>query len=94
MGMAGNLVRWDDIMDALRTLDREADGFGKPLPHYKRVLARKDASLPGANLAMAARSIDNSRYPMSGSAKEYEGLARDCVRLAGQAGGRYSRSMN
>jgi hypothetical protein len=38
----GNLVRWDDIMDALRTLDREG---GKPLPHYKRVLAQKDASL-------------------------------------------------
>ena len=38
----GGLVRWDDIMDALRTLDREG---GKPLPHYKRVLAQKDAGL-------------------------------------------------
>jgi len=44
---AGRLVRWDDIMDALRTLDREGDGYGKPLPHYKRVLAKKDAGLLG-----------------------------------------------
>jgi hypothetical protein len=44
--MTGRLVRWDDIMDALRTLDREAGQYGKPLPHYKRVLARKDAGLP------------------------------------------------
>ena len=42
---SGNVVRWDDIMDALRTLDND---YGKPLPHYKRVLARKDAGLPGA----------------------------------------------
>jgi len=38
---SGNVVRWDDIMDALRTLDE----IGKPLPHYKRVLAKKDAGL-------------------------------------------------
>ena len=44
---SGRVVRWDDIMDALRTLDREADGYGKPLPHYKRVLARKRAGLLG-----------------------------------------------
>ena len=44
---SGHVVRWDDIMEALRTLDREADGFGKPLPHYKRVLARKRAGLAG-----------------------------------------------
>jgi hypothetical protein len=34
-------------MDALRTLDREANGYGKPLPHYKRVLAKKDSGLLG-----------------------------------------------
>jgi len=39
----GNVVRWDDIMDALRTLDR----YGKPLPHYKRVLAKKGAGPHG-----------------------------------------------
>jgi len=38
---SGNAVRWDDIMDALRTLDREAGGYNRPLPHYKRVLAKK-----------------------------------------------------
>jgi hypothetical protein len=49
MSMSGNVVRWDDIMDALRTLDRETTGAGKPLPHYKRVLARKNAGLLGGN---------------------------------------------
>jgi hypothetical protein len=44
---SGNVVRWDDIMDALRILDREADRYGKPLPHYKRVLAKKRGSLLG-----------------------------------------------
>ena len=39
---SGHAVRWDDIMDALRTLDKEADSLGR-LPHYKRVLAKKDA---------------------------------------------------
>jgi hypothetical protein len=42
---SGKVVRWDDIMDALRTLDKEAENHRKPLPHYKRVLARKDAGL-------------------------------------------------
>jgi len=37
---AGRVVQWDDIMDALRTLDREADRHGR-LPHYKRVLASR-----------------------------------------------------
>ena len=41
---SGCVVHWDDIMDALRTLDRKADGCGKPLPHYKRVLAKRRAS--------------------------------------------------
>ena len=49
ISMSGNVVRWDDIMDALRTLDREAAGAGKPRPHYKRVLARKNAGLLGGN---------------------------------------------
>jgi hypothetical protein len=31
-------------MDALRTLDEQGD---KPLPHYKRVLEKKDAGLLG-----------------------------------------------
>jgi hypothetical protein len=42
-----SVVRWDDIMDALRTLDKETENCAKPLPHYKRVLARKDAGLLG-----------------------------------------------
>jgi hypothetical protein len=42
---SGSVVRWDDIMHALRILDKD---HGKPLPHYKRVLARKDVGLLGA----------------------------------------------
>ena len=42
-----SVVRWDDIMDALCTLDKETENYAKPLPHYKRVLARKDAGLLG-----------------------------------------------
>jgi hypothetical protein len=42
---SGNAVRWDDIMDALRTLDKD---YGKPLPHYKRVLAERGTALFGA----------------------------------------------
>ena len=42
---SANVVRWDDIMDALRTLDKEPENYGNPLPNYKRVLARKDAGL-------------------------------------------------
>ena len=42
-----SVVRWDDIMDALRTLDKATENYAKPLPHYKRVLARKDAGLLG-----------------------------------------------
>jgi len=52
---SGRVVRWDDIMDALRTLDREADRYGRPLPHYKRVLAGKRAGL----LGMKPRSRDS-----------------------------------
>jgi hypothetical protein len=39
LGTLGNVIRWDDIMDALRTLDKDG---GKPLPHYKRVLVQKE----------------------------------------------------
>jgi hypothetical protein len=42
LGSSGSVVSWDEIMDALRTLDKD---YGKPLPHYKRVLAKKGASL-------------------------------------------------
>jgi hypothetical protein len=36
-------VEFDDIMDALRLLDRQVAQFGKPVPHYRRVLARRHA---------------------------------------------------
>jgi hypothetical protein len=36
---SGRAVEFDDVMDALRVLDRQAGG--KPPPHYRRVLARR-----------------------------------------------------
>lgn len=37
-------VTFDDVMDALRALDGQAADYGKPAPHYRRVLA---ARVPG-----------------------------------------------
>lgn len=53
---SGNVVRWDDIMDALRMLDKE--DFGKPLPHYKRVLAEAGRGLLGARLSRRRNGND------------------------------------
>jgi hypothetical protein len=58
---SGSIVRWDDIMDALRTLDREADRYGKPLPHYKRVLAKKSAGLLRLSRPLLRRSRDQGQ---------------------------------
>jgi hypothetical protein len=41
---SGPLVRFDDVMDALRTLDRQANEQHTPQPHYRRVIGRR---LPG-----------------------------------------------
>jgi hypothetical protein len=40
-------VQFDDIMEALRVLDRRAAERGKPLPHYRRVLERRNSAAPG-----------------------------------------------
>jgi hypothetical protein len=37
---AGRPVLFDDVMEALRTLDRQAAGY-RPLPRYRRVLANR-----------------------------------------------------
>jgi hypothetical protein len=58
---SGRVVRWDEIMDALRILDAEADRYGKPLPHYKRVLASK--SVPPAGLR--SRKRDDESRPLN-----------------------------
>jgi hypothetical protein len=52
---SGRIVRWDDVMDALRVLDRTAQDFGRPPPRYKRILARKRGRLfAGARRSAAA----------------------------------------
>lgn len=57
-----SLVRFDDIMDALRALDKE--GYGKPLPHYKRVLAAKGIGLHGAR-ALRWRNRNDQDTPLN-----------------------------
>jgi hypothetical protein len=41
----GRAIAFDDIMDALGILDREA--AGGPMPHYRRVLARRAPGVSG-----------------------------------------------
>ena len=58
---SGAVVLWDDVIDALRILDREVEKYGKPLPHYKRVLAKKDAGLLGAGRLRLRKRDDQGR---------------------------------
>jgi hypothetical protein len=44
---AGHAIRFDDIMDALRVLDREARDYPRSPPHYRRVLANRVAGVFG-----------------------------------------------
>jgi hypothetical protein len=46
---------FDDIMDALRLLDRQAAQFCKRMPHYRRVLERR-----GTSLRRNSRPLDGS----------------------------------
>jgi hypothetical protein len=57
---SGPVVRWDDIMDALRLLDREAEKYEKPVPHYKKVLARRSAGF-GRSLLRSRNRNDQDR---------------------------------
>ena len=59
---SGNLVAWDDIMDALRALDKE--DICKPLPHYKRVLAQKGIGLLGATM-LRRRNRNDQGAPLN-----------------------------
>lgn len=58
----GSLVAWDDIMDALRALDKEE--ICKPLPHYKRVLAQKGIGLLGATM-LRRRNRNDQGAPLN-----------------------------
>jgi hypothetical protein len=61
---SGRAVCWDEIMDALRILDGEAVKYGKPLPHYKRVLASKSAGLLRP-AALRSRKRDDEGRPLN-----------------------------
>ena len=60
---SGNLVPWDDIMDALRALDQEGN-YSKSLPHYKRVLAQKGIGLLGAR-TLRRRNCNDQGAPFN-----------------------------
>jgi hypothetical protein len=61
---SGSAARWDEIMDALRILDGEAEKYGKPLPHYKRVLARKRAGVLGS-AGLRSRNRNDQDRPLN-----------------------------
>jgi hypothetical protein len=43
----GHTIKFDEIMEALRTLDREAGAGDRRQPHYRRVLANRIPGLFG-----------------------------------------------
>jgi hypothetical protein len=43
----GGAIQFDEVMDALRVLGREAGDGPKPPPHYRRVLANRVAGVFG-----------------------------------------------
>jgi hypothetical protein len=58
----GRTVLFDDIMDALRVLDRPA-GDHKPRPHYRRVLERR---IPGVfGRGSRKRAADDEGPPLN-----------------------------
>ena len=59
----GSLVAWDDIMDALRALDKE--DICKPLPHYKRVLAQKERGLLLGATMLRRRNRNDQGAPLN-----------------------------
>jgi len=61
---SGCAVCWDEIMDALRILDGQAEKYGKPLPHYKRVLPSKSAGLLRPT-GLRSRKRDDEGRPLN-----------------------------
>jgi hypothetical protein len=55
---AGHSVPWDDIMDALRELDRQAASLSKTPPRYKQMLALRRS---GRNLRTHVPGRSNDR---------------------------------
>jgi hypothetical protein len=55
-------VQFDDVMDALRTLDRAAGDAYKPRPHYRKVLAERRPGIFGRD--PKAPSSDDRGSPL------------------------------
>ena len=56
----GRTVRFDDVMDALRVLDRRA--ANKPTPHYRRILAHRRPGVFGRR-TQGSRTDDHGPQP-------------------------------
>jgi hypothetical protein len=57
---AGKTVEFDDVMDALRTLDRVAVSERKPIPRYRRVLAQRRPGVFGRKQGFNPRDEERS----------------------------------
>jgi hypothetical protein len=57
---ASATVPFDDIMDALHMLDRQAAERRKPFPHYRRVLDRRGLRTRGRNFRTGGGESDES----------------------------------
>lgn len=55
---SGRAVQFDDVMDALRLLDRQAADARPPRPHYRRVLERRRPGVFGRK-PQGGRANDN-----------------------------------
>jgi len=56
----GKPVSFDEVMDALRALDERAADYGKPKPHYRRVLADR---IPGVFGRESGAQPSDPRWP-------------------------------
>lgn len=57
----GRIIRFEEIMDALRVLDEQAAASTKPVPHYRRVLQHR---IPG-KFGRRRRGSDQGDAPLN-----------------------------
>ncbi len=62
----GRVVQFDDIMDALRALDRQAGEQYQAPPHYRRVLANRIPGVFGRKAPRRGRADDDNRSSAQG----------------------------
>jgi hypothetical protein len=59
---AGRTIAFDEIMDALRVLDRQAGALARlrPAPHYRRVLAKRRPGIFARKRRGSAKNANNN----------------------------------